>query len=166
MRKNKNEKGFTIIELLVGASIAVISVIGFAIALSESQKGFNESYNRVYSDVVTGSHIAQRTFDSIVRKSTTQWLLVDNNGEWVEVYYYSDPNAIMIDSYARFYQSDTNLCVEYGNRSPREVLSVSTICSNVTSCEFQNTGKAVQMILMLDKGDQHITATTSAMLHN
>ena len=168
MRKNKknNRKGFTLVELMVGAVIVVLVVLGISIAVSDSQRGFNATYNRVYSDVVTGSHIAQRAFDAVVRKSSNQWFLIDKDGSWVEVYHYADPNSIVIDRYARFYASDSNLCVEYGNRNPREPLSVETICGNVTSCEFKETGRSMQMILTLDNGREQMTSTTSAVLHN
>jgi hypothetical protein len=167
MPKNKtNNKGFTIMEVMVGAAMAVIVVLGTSIALSDSQRGWHQTYNRIYSEVVTGSHIAQRTFDTVVRKSSTQWFMLDGNKHWVEVYYYADANSISIDRYARFYAEDSNLYVEYGNRNPRGVLDTEFICGNVDSCEFQNTGLSLQMILTLDNDRERLTTTTSAKLHN
>jgi hypothetical protein len=166
LKNTAKNKGFTIIEMMVGAAAAVIVVLGTAIALSDSQRGYNETYNRVYSDVVTGSHIAQRTFESVVRKSSTQWVQLDSGKNWVEVYYYSDPNSSTVDSYARFYIAENSLYVEYGNRDPREALNTETICKNITSCEFQTTGRSIQMILTVDNGREKLTTTTSATLHN
>ncbi len=168
MRKNKtnNRNGLAMIELMIGAAIAVIVVISISMVLYDSQKGFNSMYNRVYSDVVTGSHVAQRAFEAVVRKSSNQWFLIDKDGGWVEVYYYGDPNSKLIDRYARFYAADSNLCVEYGNRNPREAQSVETICGNVTFCKFQETGRSMQMILTLDNSREKLTTTTSAVLHN
>ena len=108
-------------------------MLGISIAVSDSQRGFNATYNRVYSDVVTGSHIAQSAFDAVVRKSSNQWFLIDKDGSWVEVYYYADPNSVKIDRYARFYTADSNLCVEYGIRSPREPLSTE---NHLRQCHF------------------------------
>jgi hypothetical protein len=168
MQKNEtcNRCGFTIIELMVGAAMMVIVVFGFAIALSDSQRGWNAMYNRVYSDVVTGSHIAARVFDTVVRKSSVKWFELDEDRQWVEVYYYADPNSVLIDRYARFSQAEGNLRVEYGQRNPREPLSVETICGNVSSCSFMQTGRSMQMVLTLDNGKEELTTVTSAVMHN
>jgi len=168
MRKNetRNRCGFTLIELMVGATMMVIVVFGFAIVLSDAQRGWNAMYNRVYSDVVTGSNIAARTFDRVVRKSSIQWFELDGDKQWVEVYYYEDPNSVSIDRYARFYQANSNLCVEYGQRNPRENLGVVTVCGNVSSCSFMQTGRSMQMVLTLDNGKEELTTVTSAVMHN
>ena len=151
---------------MTAVAISVIVLLGISIALYDSQHGWNTTYNRVYSDVVTGGHVAQRAFDAIVRKSSNQWLLIDDDGLWVEVYYYADPNSVLIDRYARFYESNGNLCIEHGNRNPRQILSVDAICSNVTSCSFHQTGRSLQMILTLDNCRERLITTTSAVLHN
>jgi hypothetical protein len=167
MRKNKiKNKGFTIAELMVGAAIAVIVMLGIASVLYDTQRGWNATYERVYSEVVTGSHVAQRAFDAIVRKSSSQYYLIDNNGQWVEVYYYADANSPQIDRYARFYESNGRLCIEYGRRNPRESQDTVTLCDNVTYCAFQQTGRSMQMILTLDNGREKLATTTSAVMHN
>jgi hypothetical protein len=169
MRKNKthNNKGFTIIEMVIAAVIAVIVVLSLAIVLTDSQRGWNAMYDRVYSDVVTGSHIAARTFDAIVRKSSKQYFKIDADGQWVEVSYYADPNSVLFDRYAKFSNTDANnLCVEYGKRNPNEVLGVETICGNVSYCSFKQTGRSLQMILTLDNGKEKLTTVTSAVMHN
>ena len=168
MRKNKTNqpKGLTIVELMVAVSMVVLVVLGTSIAICDSQRGWNAMYSRVYSDVVTGSHVAQRAFDAIVRKSSTQWFLIDENAEWVEVYYYADPNSSLVDRYARFFESDGSLYIERGNRNPRSSISTEPICDNVAYCAFQQNGRSIQMILTLDDGREKLTTTTSAMLHN
>jgi hypothetical protein len=167
MLKHKvNNRGFTLIEIMVGVAAAVLVVLGTSIALSDSQQGWNQTYNRVYSDVVTGSHIAQKTFDAVVRKSSTQWYMLDGSKHWVEVYCYADANSLIVDRYARFFESEGSLYVEYGNRLPRQTLTTETLCNNVTFCEFKNTGRSMQMILTLDNGREKLTTTTSAILHN
>jgi prepilin-type N-terminal cleavage/methylation domain-containing protein len=165
--KNKiKNRGFTLSELMVGVAALAIVMLGTSVALVDGNRGWNQTYNRVNSDVVTGSHIAQRKFDTIVRKSSSQWFNLDPDKNWVEVYYYADANSVLVDRYARFYESNGNLCVEYGKRSPREALNVETICGNVTYCRFQNTGRSVQMALELDNGREKLTTITSAILHN
>jgi hypothetical protein len=164
--KTRNHRGFSLVEIMVASAMAVIVVFGLAIALTDSQRGWNAMYNRVYSDVVTGGHIAARLFDAVVRKSSIQLFQLDEDGQWVEVYYYADPNSVLIDRYARFFQSEGNLCVEYGQRNPREILSVETICGNVSSCSFMQTGRSMQMVLTLDNGKEKLTTVTSAVMHN
>jgi len=169
MRKNKtnNHKGFTIVEMMVASVIAVILVLSLAIALCDSQRGWNSMYNRVYSDVVTGTQIADRTFDRIVRKSSTVYYQIDADGECLEVCYYADPNSALIDRYARFYKSDDGkLCVEHGKRNPRETLNIETICENVSFCSFKQMGRSFQMVLTLDSGKEELTTVTSAVVHN
>jgi prepilin-type N-terminal cleavage/methylation domain-containing protein len=158
-------KGLTLIELMIAIIISSVVLLGLGFALYDSQRGWNQTYDRVYSDVVTGGHIAQRVFDVIVRKSS-QRFLIDNTGDWVEVYYYADANSLQVDRYARFEQSRGDLCVEYGNRNPRETLDTQVLCGNVVSCKFQQIGRSVQMVLELDDGSRHQITTTSAVLHN
>ena len=165
--KNKiKNRGFTLSELMVGVAAIAIVMLGTSIALVDSHHGWNQTYSRINSDVVTGSHIAQRKFDTVVRKSSSQWFSLDPEKNWVEVYYYANPDSVLVDRYARFYVSNGNLCVEYGNSSPREALNVETICGNVSYCRFQNTGRAIQMALDLDNGREKLTTITSAILHN
>jgi len=158
--------GLTIIEMVVAASIAVIVVVGLAGALCDSQRGWNSMYNRAYSDVVTGTQIAGRTFDRIVRKSGTLYYQIDPDGEWLEVCYYADPNSVLIDRYARFFREESNFCIEYGRRSPRETVGIETVCGNVSSCVFKQTGRSFQMLLTLDDGKEKLTTVTSAVAHN
>jgi prepilin-type N-terminal cleavage/methylation domain-containing protein len=165
--KKRNHPGFTLTELMVASAIAVIVVLGLSISLSDGQRGWNAMYNRVYSDVVTGSHIAARTFDRIVRKSSAKSFQIDSDGKWVEVYYYSDANSASIDRYARFSVTDNNdLSVEYGQRNPKEFLGTVTICGNVSSCSFIQTGRSMQMVLTLKSGLEELTTVTSAVMHN
>ncbi len=169
MMRNINDKnrGFTFVELMVAAAMVVIVSIGLGVSLYDGQRGWNLMYNRVYSGVVTGSHIAARTFERIVRKSSIQSFQISADGKWLEVYYYSDPNSASLDRFGRFYQNDTNnLCLEYGQRDPRETLGTINVCGNVSSCAFMQTGRSMQMILTLSNGREELTTATSAVMHN
>ena len=71
VKKNlTSQRGFTIIELVVAMSIAIIPILTIGIILSDSQRGWNSMYERVYSDVVTDSYVARKTFDAVTRKAT------------------------------------------------------------------------------------------------
>jgi hypothetical protein len=170
--KARNRCGFTIIEVMVASVMAVIITFGLAVVLSDAHRGWNTMYNRAYSDVVTGSHIAARTFDGIVRKSSIE--LSQFTADEVTACYYADSNSVVIDRYSRFYISDSNvLCVEYGQYNgqvkPPEYTPEGdpvTICGNVSFCSFMKNGRSMQMVLTLDNGKEELTTVTSAVMHN
>lgn len=161
-----NRKGFTIIELMVATGLASTIIIAVGVLVVDSQRGWNTMYNRAYSDVVTDSHVARRMFDSVIRNASSQGILLDDAGGWVEIYYYSDPNSPAIDRYARFYGSNDQLLIEYGALNPRQTLNTEIICADVTSCVFMSAGNSAQMILTLDNGSQNKTVVASAVMHN
>ena len=161
-----NRKGFTIIELMVATGLASTIIIGVGVLVVDSQRGWNTMYNRAYSDVVTDSHVARRMFDSVIRNASCQGILLDENGGWVEIYDYSDPNSPVVDRYARFYGSNEQLLIEYGALNPRQTLNTEIICEDVTSCVFMSAGNSAQMILTLDNGSQNKTVVASAVMHN
>jgi prepilin-type N-terminal cleavage/methylation domain-containing protein len=169
MSKNKriaNRKGFSLLELMMATTLACIVVVGIGVVLVDSQRGWNAMYTRTYSDVVTDAHVARRRFDSVVRNASSQGVLLDDYGNWVEVYYYSDPNSSIVDRYTRFISSNSQLTVEYGVVEPRQTLNTEIICENVSSCVFKLAGNSVQMVLTLDDGSQNATIVASAVTHN
>ena len=147
---------------------AVIVILGIGIILADSQRGWHRMYNRVYSDVVVDSYVARKRFDVVIRKASSENFLLDDAGSWIEVYYYADGNSVVVDRYARFYESDDDdqLNVEYGKLNPRETLTTQTVCENVSDCIFKRAGRSAQMILTLDNGSQTATVTSSAVMHN
>ncbi len=158
--------GLTIVELIVAVGVAIIIIAGVTILLVDSQRGWNRMYSRLYSDVVTDSFIVRKTFDSIVRKSASAYSSIDDEGSWLEVCYYADEFSVAPDLYARFYESDGDLNVEYGTLDPKQTTSVQPICSNVVGCVFKKVGKSAQMILTTEEDSQQITTITSAVMHN
>ena len=165
-KRTTNRKGLTLVELMVAVAIGGIVMFGVAIILADSQRGWHAMYNRTYSDVVTGGHIARRTFDRVIRKASRDNITLDDSGLWVEVRYYQDADSIVVDRYARFYEDDGQLNIEYGRLDPRETLNVQTVCENVSGCVFKAQGTSVQMILTLDNGSQTATVVSSAVMHN
>jgi Tfp pilus assembly protein FimT len=161
-------QGFTIVELMITVLIVTMVMFGIGVMVVDSQRGWNRMYNRIYSDVATGSYVARRTFDSVIRKASGGQLLLDDAATWIEVYYYADANSAVIDRYARFsYDAgDSQLSIEYGIAEPRQTLSVQTVCENVSSCVFKRAGRSAQMMLTLDDGSQTASVVTSAVMHN
>jgi hypothetical protein len=168
-KKIQNRKGFTSIELMIATMIASIIVIGVGMTIADSHRGYDAMYDRVYSDVVSDAYVARRTFDNVIRRATRTRFLLDANGNWLEAYYCQDPNATIVDSYARFSEDITTgtLNVEYGRLNPRETLSTNTVCGNVDGCIFfKGAGYSAQMVLTLDNGSERITVVSSAVMHN
>jgi hypothetical protein len=152
--------------MLLATGIASIVVVSVGALLVDSQRGWNKMYSRTYSDVVNDAHAARRRFDSVVRNASSQGILLDETGSWLEVYYYSDPNVTGVDSYVRFISSNSQLMIEYGQLDPKQTLITETICQDVSSCVFKTAGNSAQMVLALDDGSQSTTVVASAYLHN
>ncbi len=161
------QPGFTIVELMITVMLAAIVMFGVGAMVVDSQRGWHRMYNRIYSDVATDSYVARKTFDSVTRKASSETLLLDAAGNWLEVYYYADANSAVVDRYARFsYDGIDQLNIEYGIVEPRETLTIRTVCENVSSCVFKAAGCSAQMILTLDNGSQTATVVSSAIMHN
>ena len=168
-RKPTIKAGFTIVELMVSILLTVLVIAGIGIVLADSQRGWNAMYDKTYSDVMTDSYVARKTFDTVIRNASRKNYLLDINGNWLEVYYYADVNSTDLDRYARFsYAPDSGdqLNLERGILDPKQTLTTSTVCKNVSNCIFKLDGHAAQMILTLDNGSQNITVTSSAFMHN
>lgn len=161
------QRGFTIIELVIAVMVACIVMLSIAVVVVDSQRGWHKMYERIYSDVVTDGYIARKTFDRVIRKASSEKFLLDDAGNWIEIYYYADGNSTALDRYARFYNDGNGqLNVEYGGLEPRETLSIHTVCGNVSSCVFKGAGRSAQMILTLDNGSQTATVISSSVMHN
>lgn len=169
-KKKSNRKGFTIVELMIATGLSSIVIVGIGMLLVDSHRSWNRMYSRTYSGISSDSHVARRRFDSVVRNASTQGILLADDGSWVEVYYYSDPNAIVVDRYARFFtysSGDTSqLLIEHGAVEPRQTLNTETVCENVSSCVFKSAGNSAQMVLMLSDGSETATIVASAVMHN
>jgi hypothetical protein len=159
-------RGFTLTELLTAIAIMIFVILAIGMALVDGQRGWNNMYNRVYSDVVTDGYVARRKFDSVLRKASRDKFLIDSAGSWVEVYYYASDASTILDRYARFYTSGGTLKVEYGQLNPRSTLTVETVCENVSNCTFEQLGRSIQMVLKLDNGTQTNTVIASAITNN
>jgi len=165
----KNRRGFTLIELVVVLAIAPIVILSIGIVLVDSQRGWNQMFNRVNNGVVNDGYVARKAFDAVVRKSSK--IREDLGDGEVVLYYYNDPaSSTMLDRYARFYAADTELLVVYGKLdsewNPYEQTSPITLADNVEAVNFYVNGACVQMVLRLDNGSESLIVMTSAIRHN
>lgn len=158
--------GFTIVELMLVVGLIAIVFAAIGIVLVDSLNGWHKMYECVYSDVVTGGYVASKTFDRVIRQASSEKFLSDDAGSWIEVYNYADSNSTAVDRYTYFYEDDGQLKIEHGRLSPRETISIHTICGNVSSCLFKEVGRSAQMILTLDNGSMTATVVSSSVMQN
>ena len=92
--------------IIVGLAIGVVIVDG--------QTGWNTMYDRMNSDVVTDGYVVRKKFDAVMRSASRGQSLVAGDGSWIEVYSYASPSSTVVDRYSRFYVSDGDLNLEYG----------------------------------------------------
>ena len=161
-----SSRGSTLIELLMAMAIMIFVVLAVGMALVDGQRGWNNMYDRIYSDVVTDGYVARRKFDAVLRRANGETFSLAGDGSWIEVNYYATDSSTVVDRYARFYVSDGDLNVEYGQLNPKETISVETACNNVSGCVFKQSGRSAQMILTLDDGTNTNTVITSATANN
>ena len=178
MKKNNPiaKNGFTLIELMVTVAISTIVLLALAVTLIENQKSWSRMFARVNSDVITDAYVAQRAFDSIVRKSTIKSPDYGSGLESATLYYYNDPNtSVALDRYAIFaLTEDERLEVTYGTAGfnlsgylePKSVINSVTLARNVKSASFSVAGASLEMFLALDNDEQSTTLTCSAFRHN
>ncbi len=159
-------RGFTLVELMITMVIMIVVGLAIGVVIVDGQTGWNTMYDRMNSDVVTDGYVARKKFDVVMRSASRGQSLVDSDGSWIEVYSYASPSSTVVDRYSRFYVSDGDLNLEYGQVEPRATLGVDTVCGNVTACTFQQVGTSTQMTLTLDNGTQTNTVVTSAVTHN
>ena len=167
------QNGFTLIELAVAMVIVAFIILGVGFVVADSQRQWGVMYNLAYSDVAADSYVATKTFETVVRKASGQKFMLSNDGGWIEVCYPADASSSGVaDRYARFsYEagegdSKGRLLVEYGRLNPREALTASVICENVSGCVFKANGRSAQMVLILNDDSQTITVVSSAYMHN
>lgn len=161
--------GLTLVELIIASVVVLVVILGLAVVFIGSHRAYEVLYDQVNADVVTDGYYVRRLFDTIMRKSSSSGITVDENGEWVEARYYESGTSVYPDRYARFFTSGTELKVEYGtvdSANIKQTLDVSTACGNVASCVFKSSGNSAVMVLKLDSGDKANTIVSSAYLHN
>jgi len=165
----KSRCGVTLIELAVVMAIAPIVVLSMGILLVDSQRGWNQMYNRLTCGVVNDAYVANKAFEAVVRKSSINRVSL-GDGE-VKLYYYNDPmSSTWLDRYARFYTAGTELLVDYGhldsNWIPGGRIQTITLAHNVKAANFYVVGVCVQMVLSFDNGSESLIVATTAMRHN
>ena len=110
--------------------------------------------------------LRRKKLDAVFRGASRQRFVIAKNGSWIEAYTFESEKSTEVDRYWRFYVLDGDLLAEYGLVEPRTTLNVDTVCENVSACTFVQNGKAIQMTLTLDNGNQINTIVSSVFAHN
>jgi hypothetical protein len=138
--------------------------VGFV--FSDSQKAWNKTYTKANSSIMLDSHRAGKAFEATIRKASSEKYMLDAEGHWVEVYYFSSDTASTIDRYARLKVEDGTFFVEHGIPSPRQTLYTNPICENVTSFSFSGSGRCIRMRMTVSDGDSDVSFISSAVPQN
>ena len=165
-KRPRAPRGFTLVELMITTVIMITVGLAIGVVIVDGQNGWNNMYDRMNSDVVTEGYVARKKFDVVMRSASRGHFLVAGDGTWIEVYSYASPSSTVVDRYSRFYVSEGDLNLEYGQVDPRATLGVETVCGNVSACTFKQAGTSTQMTLTLDNGTQTNTVVSSAVTHN
>ena len=172
LQRYKFRRAVTLVELMITVLAVMILVVGISGILASGHRNYNTMFERVNSDVVRNAYEARRIFDRIVRKSIVEYEEINEAGDDLTVFYYSDPNDLLLatlpDRYAHFYtgeigdgEADTELIVVTGVLNlvingtgwywnQEEVLNTIPIAHNVNLVEFIRKGSSIRMELLLD----------------
>ena len=166
-------RGFTLTELVAVIAMVGIMTLGVGVLLANSQKSLGNLFGRVYSDSAIDSFAAQKAFDTVCRKASLRKYILSEPGDSLELYYWDGSStAPTPENYARFYQSDDEVFVEYGqNQSgtwqPDTEIDPVTIqlARAVDSVKFTFEGTSVQMYLNYTDADM-TPMVCSSVRHN
>ncbi len=166
--KASRRKGVTLIELMITIAMVSIVVLSVGIVLVDTQRGWNNMYDRVHGAVSTDSYVAKKFFDKVVRKSSKKRYAVSPGN--LVVFYYNDLGSTFLDRYTSFQLSGRNLLGNFGTVDSSGVLSDPTnsmvVARNVEAVDFSVSGASVKMVLRLDDGKYSATVMSSAVRHN
>ncbi len=174
MPKEKKQKGFTLVELMIVVAIAAIVTLSLGIVLADSLRGWNTLYGRIHSQEAENTYAVRLLFDKAVRKSSSDPgnIIFGTSPLSLTVYYYSDfaiKTTDPPDREAVFSYNGSDLKVEDKDKATGAILSTWTI-PNVIGCVFQRSGRALQMVLTLNNNlnnrPQTFTVISSAYLHS
>ncbi len=167
-KTTKYRQGFTITELMMTVAMVSIVTLSVGFLLVDSQKGYNKTYNHINEGMASDAYTATTAFERAVRKSGINRQVVSTSQ--ILVYYYNNDSSTWLDRYAKFYLSDEELLVDYGQSDADGNLLVNpdtlTLANNVEQIYFTNEDACIEMVLKLNNGSETLTAMSSAIMHN
>lgn len=148
-------RGFTLMEVVIVIAMVGILTLGVGVLLANGQKSWNQLYGRVYGDSAVDGFVAWKAFDSVCRKASLRKCILSESGDSLELYYWDGSSTSSTpEKYARFYQDDEEVFVEYGSMAsgtwqPDDGVPAATIklAGDVESLKFVVEGTSIQMFL-------------------
>jgi prepilin-type N-terminal cleavage/methylation domain-containing protein len=175
----RRRRGVTLVELMVAmlaSSVLLLAVVG---VMAGSQKQWNQTYDRVFGDIVTEAYTTRQVFDREVRESSSYSRhLPDDVRTYIILYQYTNIQNMGTDPpmnrYAWFRLSGTNLLLQQGPLSfasgsmptPGPADSTQTLAHHVTSARFWRTGPCIHMALVLSDGQITLPVAMTATRNN
>jgi len=163
-----NKAGFTLVEILITLTIALILIAALGAVITDGWTAWYRLKDRFSCEVFDDSYVVRRFFDAAIRKSSGN-LSVDSSGLYIKAYYYENDASTFLDRYVRLFVADRRLNAEYGqidSEGLESTILVRTICWNVSSGIFSVAGRSAQMKLDLDDGKYRYVVVSSAVAHN
>ena len=160
-------------ELVTVMAMVGIITLGVGVLLANSQKSWGTLFERVYGGSAIDSFAAHKAFDTVCRKASLRKYVLSESGDSLELYYWDNSStASTPENYARFYQSNDEVFVEYGqNKSgtwqPDTEADPTTIqiARDVDSLKFTFEGTSVQMYLNYTESNM-MPMVCSSVRHN
>ena len=160
-------------ELVTVMAMVGIITLGVGVLLANSQKSWGTLFERVYGGSAIDSFTTHKAFDTVCRKASLRKYVLSESGDSLELYYWDNSStASTPENYARFYQSDDEVFVEYGqNQSgtwqPDTEADPTTIqiARDIESLKFTVEGTSVQMFLSYTEAAM-MPVVCSSVRHN
>jgi len=174
MKKGRTDRhsrrGLTLVEMSVAMAVSAVMFLAVMNVLASNHKNYNQTYDRVYGEVVTDAYTSRLAFDHIVRQaSEADCTPPDIVSASMEVYYRSATQATTPppDRYALFsVNGNQELVLEEGMLPSRTKLSTQVLAHHVTSCTFRQSGPCIDMAMVLDDGHVRMPVLVTATRHN
>jgi prepilin-type N-terminal cleavage/methylation domain-containing protein len=165
----RRRRGLTLIEMSVAMLASAVMFLAVMNVLAANQKNFNQTYMRVYGEVVQDAYTVRRVFEGIVRKASSGYTdpveTPVGGSTYVEVRYAGTLGGA-VDKFARFAYDAGTQTLTLTQADIGQAGTAQVIARNVTSCSFARSGPCIHMALVLDDGTTNQTVAVTAVRRN
>jgi prepilin-type N-terminal cleavage/methylation domain-containing protein len=177
-RGQRVRSGLTLIEMMVAMLASAVMLLAVTGILAGNHKQWNQTYDRVYGNVVTEAYVTRQTFDRIVREASAYWCTpMYAVSSSLTLYLYTNIQNMAttppLNRYATFSLRGTDLVLEEGPLTgwgPTAVAgtpdSTQVLAHHVTEAKFWRSGPCVHMALVIDDGKIDMPVTMTATRYN
>jgi len=167
-------RGLTLVEMSIAMLASSVMLLAITGVLAGNHKQWNQTYDRVYGEIVTDAYVTRQTFDRVVRQASAYWSTpMYGVSSVLTLRLYTNIQNMTteppLNRYARFRLSGTNLLLEHGPlvtgmTGPAD--SSQVLAHHVTVCKFWRSGPCIHMALVLDDGRTSLPVTMTATRYN